>query len=113
MNYSKKIYSLVYIIIILAAFYCYNPFALYFQNDDFIHIPLSERGVLLQRNAFRPVCDISIIIDYWLWGKNARGYHFTNLLLHTVACVTLFLFLRFILKTYFGLPRTVLICWLS
>src|SRR3954469_25951850 len=113
MFYNKKIFILLFLVIVGLALYCYNPFALYFENDDFIHIPLSQHGVLLQRNTFRPVCDISIILDYWLWGKNAWGYHFTNLLLHTVACVTLFLFLRFILKKYFGLPQTVLICWLS
>src|SRR3954447_8248795 len=110
MNYSKKIYSLVYIIIILAAFYCYNPFALYFQNDDFIHIPLSQHGVLLQRNTFRPVCDISIMLDYWLWGKNAWGYHFMNLLLHILSCTILFFFLKFILKKYFWLQQTTFIC---
>jgi hypothetical protein len=99
--------------IVLAALYCYNPFALYFQNDDFIHIPLSAQVVLLQRNTFRPVCDISIMIDYLLWGKNAWGYHLSNLLLHIFTCVIFFFFLRFILKKYFELKQTAFICWLS
>ncbi|HEY6975183.1 MAG TPA: hypothetical protein VH396_02770, partial [Chitinophagaceae bacterium] len=100
-------------IIVSLALYCYNPFALYFQNDDFIHIPLSQQGVLLQRHTFRPVCDISIMLDYWLWGKNAWGYHFTNLALHILVCISLFFFLRFVLKKYFGLHRTIFICWLT
>ncbi|HXL55983.1 MAG TPA: hypothetical protein VN958_06990, partial [Chitinophagaceae bacterium] len=113
MFYKNKIYIPASAIIAALALYCYNPFALYFQNDDFIHIPLSAQGVLMQRNTFRPVCDINIMLDYWLWGKNALGYHFTNLLLHVLACVILFFFLRFILKKYFGLQQTALICWLT
>ncbi|HXL54617.1 MAG TPA: hypothetical protein VN958_00075 [Chitinophagaceae bacterium] len=113
MFYNKNIYILLSVIIAVLALYCYDPFALYFQNDDFIHISLSEQGVLLQRNTFRPVCDISIMLDYWLWGKNAWGYHFINLLLHIVACIMFFFFLKFILKKYFGLQQTTFICWLT
>jgi len=113
MFYNKKFYILVSVLIVTLALYCYNPFALYFQNDDFIHIPLSQQGVLLQRNTFRPVCDISIMLDYWLWEKNAWGYHLTNLLLHIFTCIILFFFLRFILKKYFGLHYTTFICWLT
>jgi hypothetical protein len=113
MFYDKKIYILISIIVVALALYCYNPFVLYFQNDDFIHIPLSQQGVLLQRNTFRPVCDISIMLEYWLWGKNAWGYHLTNLLLHIFTCTVFFFFLRFILKKYFGLQQTSFICWLT
>jgi hypothetical protein len=113
MFYNKKIYIPLSLIIVVLALYCYNPFSLYFQNDDFIHIPLSQQGVLLQRNTFRPVCDISIIVDYWLWRKNASGYHLTNLLLHIFTCIIFFFFLRFILKKYFGLQRTTFLCWLT
>src|SRR5262245_14700523 len=86
MFYNKKFYILLSLLIATLALYCYNPFAFYFQNDDFIHIPLSQKGVLLQHNTFRPVCDISIMLDYWLWGKSAWGYHLTNLLLHIFTC---------------------------
>src|SRR3954462_8735150 len=113
MFYNKKIFILLFLVIVGLALYCYNPFALYFENDDFIHIPLSQHGVLLQRNTFRPVCDISIMLDYWLWGKNAGGYHFTNLLLHILSCTILFFFLRFILKKYFCWQETTFICWLT
>src|SRR5690349_18530552 len=102
MSYNRKTYILLSLIVAALALYCYNPFKLYFQTDDFIHIPLSEQGVLLQRNTFRPVCDISIMLDYFLWGKNAWGYHLTNLLLHAFACLVFFFFLRFVLKKYFA-----------
>src|SRR5437867_625127 len=98
MFHTNKIYILLSVVIVAVALYCYNPFALYFQNDDFIHIPLSANGVLLQHNTFRPVCDISIMLDYWLWGKTASGYHLTNLVLHIIACVVLFYFLKLVFK---------------
>jgi hypothetical protein len=98
---QNKILLSATIISIAVALYCYNPFLLYFQNDDFIHIPLSAKGVLLQHNTFRPVCDISIMLDYWIWGKNAWGYHFTNLLLHIASCIILYFFLRVVLTKYF------------
>ncbi len=66
----------------IPALYAYNPLPLWFLNDDFIHVPLSQHAVWGQRNSIRPVGDFSLYIDYLLWGNNAAGYHFTNLLLH-------------------------------
>lgn len=82
--------NIVYVFLaacIIAAIYFYNPFALYFQSDDFTHIAWSSKGILLQDNAFRPLCDLSIMLDYFVYGKNAWGYHLTNLLLHIIAAV--------------------------
>lgn len=78
----------------------YNPFLLYFQNDDMVHIPLSRDGILLQHNSFRPLCDLSMILDYHLWGKNAWGYHFTNLILHLINSFFVFILSKKILKKY-------------
>ncbi|MDB5247879.1 MAG: hypothetical protein JWQ40_2273, partial [Segetibacter sp.] len=83
------------------ALYCYNPFVLFFQNDDFIHIPLSRQGQLFQRNSFRPVCDLSVMADEYLYGKNAAGYHLTNLLLHLGCCWLVFLVSKKIIEKYF------------
>jgi len=44
----------------------------------------------MQRNSFRPVCDFSIMLDYWLWHKQAWGYHLTNLLLHIINSLVLY-----------------------
>lgn len=85
MLHKKNIYFLFAFIILLAAFYLYNPFAFYFQSDDFVHILWSREGIIFQDNSFRPVCDISIMLDYFLFGKNAWGYHCTNLILHIFA----------------------------
>lgn len=73
---------------------CANPFNLYFLNDDFIHIPLAAKGNFLHGNLLRPVSDLSLWIDSALWGKNAAGFHFTNLLLHFANSVLLFVFLK-------------------
>ncbi|MGI8951147.1 MAG: hypothetical protein ACR2FN_06140 [Chitinophagaceae bacterium] len=80
--------------------YCYNPFVLYFQNDDFVHIPLSAQGKLLQHNFFRPICDLSIMLDYYLWGKTAWGFHFTNLLLHSIDSFFVFLLAKNVCRKY-------------
>lgn len=69
---------------------CYNPFALWFQNDDFSHILLSKHGVFFQKNSFRPICDLSVMVDYFVWGKYAPGYHITNLFLHVICTVLVY-----------------------
>lgn len=109
----KRIILSISGIALLLGFYCYNPFNLFFQADDFIHIPLSAQGKFLQQNSFRPVCDLSIMLDYSLWGKQAWGYHLTNLLLHIIACVLFFVFLKLLFKKYTSLPNQDFICWLS
>jgi hypothetical protein len=92
-------YSILALAILLGLF-CFNPWLLFFQNDDFIHIPLSRDGVWLQRNTFRPVCDLSIALDYWLWQKNAVGYHFTNLLLHVANTLCIFWLVKLLAELY-------------
>ena len=82
------------------ALYLFNPFQLYFLNDDFIHIPLSKAGVLFQRNSFRPIGDLSIRMDYLFWGKHAWGYHLTNLLLHILNTVFVFLLSKALFKKF-------------
>ncbi len=102
MHQQKKIAILLSVIVTAIALYCYNPFALYFQNDDFIHIPLSAQGVLLQHNTFRPVCDLSVMMDYQFFGTDASGYHTTNLLLHLIASCILFFLSKLVLRKYFS-----------
>jgi hypothetical protein len=78
-----------------------QPFPAFFQNDDFIHIPLSAKGDFFQRNSFRPVCDLSVITDYILWSKKAFGYHITNLLLHLVGSFLVFKVSCYFIEKYF------------
>ena len=43
---------------------------------------------------YRPVQNLSYMLDYWLWGESVAGYHCTNVLIHAVAAWFLFLLLR-------------------
>lgn len=43
---------------------------------------------------YRPVQNLSYMVDYWLWGASTAGYHCTNVLIHSVAAWLLFLLLR-------------------
>src|SRR2546430_11376293 len=42
---------------------------------------------------YRPVQNLSYMLDYWLWGNSPAGYHATNVLLHAAAAWMLFLLL--------------------
>ncbi len=101
MIFSKKNYLFLFATVVaIVGIYYYNPFALYFQNDDFIHIPLSAEGRLFQHNSFRPVCDLSIMLDYFLWHKTAWGYHLTNLIIHCVDTMFVFIVCRKVFTKY-------------
>ena len=113
MQKQKNILVVFATLVTLFGLYCYNPSLLWFQNDDFIHIPLSANGELLQRNTFRPICDLSIMLDYWLWGKNAFGYHISNLLLHILATVLLYYFTKLLLQKYFKSVNPVAVSFFS
>ncbi len=57
--------------------------------------PLMAGSDFLQVARFyRPLSTISYSIDYWLWGVHPAGFHFTNLLLHTLTCIFIFLMMR-------------------
>ncbi|GAA4748537.1 DUF3290 domain-containing protein [Flavisolibacter ginsenosidimutans] len=73
----------------------YNPFALYFLNDDAIHIPECANFGIRKGVSFRPLSELSVFFDAKLYGVNAWGYHLTNLLLH-IGCTVL---LYFVAKT--------------
>jgi protein O-mannosyl-transferase len=49
---------------------------------------------------WHPLTTISHMLDCQLFGLNASGHHFTNVLLHTVAVVLLFLLLRQLTGTF-------------
>ncbi len=45
---------------------------------------------------YRPVSTLSFGIDYAIWGLNPSGYHLTNLILHALASILVFLLIRFL-----------------
>jgi hypothetical protein len=88
------------VIAVAVALVLFNPFDLYFLNDDFIHIPLSAKGELFQRRSFRPVGDLCVQLDYYLWGKDAHGYHLSNLLLHVANSLLVAMLANHLFKRY-------------
>ena len=42
-------------------------------------------------NFYRPIQDLSYAIDYFLWGDNPMGYHLTNLILHALCAVLVYI----------------------
>ena len=43
---------------------------------------------------YRPVQNLSFIVDYFFWNSNVYGFHLTNLLLHIASGLLLYLLLR-------------------
>jgi hypothetical protein len=85
---SRWITSIVILVIINILLFW--PPGLYFLNDDLLHIPLTDKGYFFQTNSIRPVHELLVRLELWLWGKNAYGYHITALLLHFILCFQLF-----------------------
>ncbi len=83
MNSAYFSYTRVIAVVALATgIFVLYPAKLFFLNDDFTHLYLTSKGEWLQHNSFRPICDLSMWIDYNIWGLNAFGFHITNILLH-------------------------------
>ena len=54
---------------------------------------------------YRPVQNISYMLDYWVWAGNPFGYHLTNILLHSLSGALLFFLLRRLLPSLSGETR--------
>ena len=47
--------------------------------------------------SYRPVLSLTYFLYHSIWGNNPYGYHLTNILIHCLNCVLLYLILSFIL----------------
>jgi protein O-mannosyl-transferase len=111
--------GLLIILVLLSGFFTAlsfgNTLNVYFHCDDLLHIPYlyrvfhGEPGLLLlnfcgpwigERSLYlfyRPITELSLALDYALYGINPFGYHLTNLLIHaTNAALVGVLFLAII-----------------
>jgi tetratricopeptide (TPR) repeat protein len=61
---------------------------------------LSQAFVDTQTNNWHPLTIISHMIDYQFYDLKAGGHHFTNVFLHTIGAVLLFLWLRKITSAF-------------
>ncbi len=46
----------------------------------------------------RPLCCLSLKLDYLIWGKDPFGFHLTNIMIHGLACAFLFLVGRILFR---------------
>lgn len=117
MNYRALPENRIYwagAMVILIGVVLYFPNGLYFLNDDLIHIPLSSKGVLMQRHSWRPIGDLSIALDWYIWGENAWGYHLSSLLLHGACSALVGAFVNTLFCQY--MPDTsnrLVVSWLT
>jgi hypothetical protein len=51
---------------------------------------------------FRPLVVVTFAIDWALWGFNTWGYHLSNILLHSIAALCVYLFLRTVKMSWFA-----------
>ena len=68
---------------------------------SFKHIPYVFKNEFAEKagyngNIYRPMQEISYMVDYWLWGTNPKGFHFTNVLLQAACAASLFFLIRII-----------------
>jgi hypothetical protein len=82
----ERWYYFFFLIIVATACCFYNPWLLNFQNDDFIELVKDIRNPGFHF-SIRPIGDLSIQFDKILFGKEPAGFHFTNLLLHTLCSI--------------------------
>lgn len=102
--------------ILALTFACYfKSLNCWFFSDDFLCLDYlyrifhGEPFLLLQRMSsswqdqsisllYRPLCDLSLALDYSLWRSSAFGYHLSNLLLIAAASVLVFLLSKRLLE---------------
>src|SRR5260370_9549945 len=71
----------------------------YVYGNSLVNAGLSWHGLIrafvdTQTNNWHPLTIISHMIDCQLFDLKAGGHHFTNVLLHTIAALLLFVWLR-------------------
>ncbi len=97
---NKKYQIAILFLLAVANIPLYWPCSLYFLNDDLVHIPLTQDGMLFQQRSARPVHELLVKFDLWIWGKNAFGFHITALVLHFIVAVQLYFITRKIATKY-------------
>ena len=106
----RSVYLLFFVLPIV--FWLYNPFELYFLNDDGIHIFKNLHFRFQMGPYYRPMSDLSLFIDLNLYGTEAWGFHLTNLLLHAVCTLILYFFAKRCLN-HFGVKNAKQIAGLA
>lgn len=92
----------IVITILFALFFLWiaYPSQYYFLNDDFFHIPLAAQKNFVHGSLLRPVSDITLWFDHLVWGKEAFGYHLTNVLIHLLNVLLVYRLARSLFVRY-------------
>ncbi|MBI1883295.1 MAG: tetratricopeptide repeat protein [Chlamydiae bacterium] len=127
MTLSKKhLFSLLFIVVVILIAYA-NSFQNHFVWDDDLLIVQNQylqsphhisnfftenifKGSDHESNFWRPLQLISFFMDQKIWGANAYGFHLTNLLLHILASLEVYLFI-FLLFRRKGLALLTSLLW--
>jgi len=98
-NHDKKITLLLLLIVAISAFLVYSPtLTSEFVWDD-LHYKTNPARIgsnpysffLESKVYYRPLLHLSVVLDYSFWNLNPFGYHLTNILLHTLCSILVFL----------------------
>ena len=88
---------------VLGSPFVYDDRVTVVENPTIRH--LGDLRVVVLGNIFRPVVNLSFAIDHALWGLNPVGFHLTNLLLHAVNVVLVFLLVIRMVRDVAARPR--------
>lgn len=110
MVFSKKYrHPFVLLLIAFATYYGALVSVEFIQLDDYNLIkhlinnpPLSWKALFLSPNStyYRPVLDLSFRLDYLVWADSDFGYHQTNLLLHLLNVLLVYITARLLFESY-------------
>ncbi len=112
---TKKNIIIITVIIILTALSYFNTLNNSFVYDDNTYV-VENRQIRSASNIlkafissyppdakgqglYRPLVTISYIFDYAVWGLNPKGFHLTNLILHIITSIIIYLLALEIIKT--------------
>ena len=61
----------------------FNSLNIYFVSDNIAHIQKAWDNLFnFDYYYYRPVSVLTLVIDRWIWGASAAGYHLSNWLIH-------------------------------
>jgi hypothetical protein len=109
MNIKSKLIDPLFLVLISFAVF-YGSLDIYFVSDNIGHIENAYQNLFdVSFYYFRPVAIFSLYLDKLIWGMNPAGYHFTNLVIHTLNTLLIyFLAKRFAENRFFALGAALL-----
>lgn len=73
-----------------------NAYIKDFSNAGKLFTQDITKGAGQESSAYRPLQMLTYMIDYQLWKLNVRGFHLTNILLHIIAALLIYLLFNYL-----------------